>query len=107
MKRASWLVGGLSLGLLVLTPAAQADHKGDESSGEAKTIQGCLGDGPADGWYVLTVKKGEEKEQVKVRGNASFEGHIGHEVKLTGSWVEEGGKHFNATAMQHVAGSCG
>jgi ribosome maturation factor RimP len=106
MKNAACWVA-LSVLLLCLAPAANAGE-GRKHDGE-KTIQGCLAAGEGENWYVLTKKKDDgTTKEIKVQGNDSFAAHVGHEVKLTGSYVEgDGGKHFAATAMQHVAATCG
>jgi hypothetical protein len=106
MKRIASALTAATLLLAFLPAGAHAGDKGHE--GEPTTIRGCLADGEADGWYVLTVKKDDGSKQVTVAGDESFEGHIGHEVELTGTWVkdEEGDKHFAATAMQHIAATC-
>ena len=42
-----------------------------------------------------------------VKGTETMAGHNGHEVKLTGEYVEEDGeKVFHATEMQHIAVAC-
>ena len=107
MKRIGWLICALSVVFVAFAPTAQAGGEGKEKKEGPQTIQGCLSDGEGEGWYVLTKKKGDETKEIQVKGNDSFEAHVGHEVKLTGTWEEaEGEKHFNATAMEHVAASC-
>ncbi|HVS03719.1 MAG TPA: hypothetical protein VMT16_13195 [Thermoanaerobaculia bacterium] len=105
MKKILSLTAALSLALLVFAPAAQA---GDEGKKEGvKTMQGCLGAGEADDGYTLTKKKGDETKVIQVKGDDSFAAHVGHEVKLTGTWEKnEDGKTFHATAMEHVAATC-
>ena len=106
MRTTRSLIASLALVLLFAAGAALTGATG-AAAADATTLQGCLADGPADGWYVLQVKSGEKTEEVRVEGNASFEAHLGHEVKLTGTWVEtDGRKHFRATAMQHIAATC-
>lgn len=107
MKKLTLTASATLLLLLTVTPMALAgEHEGD-MKGE-KTIQGCLSDGPADGWYVLAVPKDDGTKDVSVEGDDSFEAHIGHEVKLTGEWMtkDDGTKYFHASGMEHVSTNC-
>jgi hypothetical protein len=109
MKKSVWLIVASCLLLVAVASIAQAGEKSDKEKMEGeKTIQGCLSDGPADGWYVLTKKKDEGTKEIRVEGDDSFEAHIGHEVKLTGEWKkgEDGSKHFHAGGMEHVSTDC-
>ena len=107
MKSSACWLAALSLLLLCVAPAAHAGE-GKKHDGP-KTIQGCLAAGEGENWYVLTKKKDDGRtKEIKVQGDDSFAAHVGHEVKLMGSYVEvDGDKHFHATAMEHVAATCG
>jgi hypothetical protein len=105
MKQMGTLAAALALVILALAAPVRAGD-GEQADGPT-TIRGCLADGAADGWYVLTKKKGDETKEIQVEGDDSFEAHVGHEVELTGTWEEgESGKYFAATAMKHIAATC-
>lgn len=106
MRKFGFLIIALPL-IFAASTATQAGDKHGEKRHEG-TIQGCLGDGASDGWYVLTKRKEDRTKEVQVIGDASFEAHIGHEVQLTGEWkkAEDGSKHFQAAGMKHIAATC-
>lgn len=93
-----------------------------KGTGEA-TIMGCLSGPNAEGAYVLT----HGKRKVEVGGNDDLSKHVGHEVKLHGTWAKAGEKeaaggseksekgeakeemherHFNVTSIDHVSETC-
>jgi hypothetical protein len=94
------------------------------------TVKGCLSGPNAEGAYVLKTAKGHGFE---VGGNDQLKSHVGHEVKLTGTWVKSGSeigenesaekneknekseasehrgvaeRHFKVSDIQHVSDSC-
>ena len=105
-----------------------ARGKGDTESkdkGKDNTLTGCLSKSTTgtEGSYTLTTKN----KEVDVRG-AQLAEHVGHEVKLSGSWMNEaahGGasattttdkqatrtdkgspRHFMVSDIQHIAATC-
>lgn len=101
--------------LASLAPAASAASPDDDET----TLTGCLAAGDEPGEYVLTDE--ETDEEIDVEGPDSLAAHVGHRVKLTGSWVEdddegdeeeegyeeEDGSYFHATAVEHISDHCG
>src|SRR5215510_13249070 len=63
----------------------QGSKKSDQGAGEA-TLTGCLSGPNSEGTYVL--KHG--KREVEVGGLDDLSKHVGHEVKLHGSWAKSG-----------------
>lgn len=90
-----------------------------KGTGEA-TIMGCLSGPNDEGAYVLT----HGKRKVEVGGNDDLSKHVGHEVKLHGTWASasdigekeasEGGakhsekahKHFKVASIDHISETC-
>ena len=108
----------LSLAILpALALAADTPSSGASSSAKSTTLTGCLSGPNPDGAYVL--KTGSK--QVEVGGTTELKSHVGHEVKLTGTWAksasdigekepagttEKHEKHFKVASIQHVAETC-
>ena len=94
-------------------------HKGGMGGG---TLAGCLSGPNSEGAYVL--KHG--KKEVEVGGSDELSKHVGHMVKLHGTWAksgaeigekaeaaagkeaneEKGERHFKVTSIDHVADTC-
>ena len=90
-----------------------------KGTGEA-TIMGCLSGSNDEGAYVLT----HGKRKVEVGGNDDLSKHVGHEVKLHGTWAtsseigekeaSEGGakhsekahRHFKVASIDHISETC-
>ncbi len=51
------------------------------------TMTGCLSGPDADGDYLL--KNGTYRKGMEVAGMDDLKAHVGHKVKLTGTWVKE------------------
>lgn len=112
MKNLIALTALVALVLAAGLPAAA--FAGDKSKGKDKTdtISGCLGEGEAEGQFVLT--KDETGDEVRVTGSGDLGDHVGHEVALTGHWEGEQsegrgksmGKHFVVTEIQHISAAC-
>ncbi len=102
------LVVGFGL-FLVASPQESAALAQEGEMAEA-TLAGCLSAGEMEGYFVLTDAETEEATQVEAAEEVSICDHVGHTVKLTGSWAEEEegeeGRHFHATKVEHVATSC-
>jgi hypothetical protein len=97
----------------------QATHKGMHKGG-AGTLMGCLSGPNDEGVYVL--EHGSRK--VEVGGNDELSKHVGHTVKLHGTWStgsaigekessekgeakeEKGEHHFKVASIEHVSDTC-
>lgn len=86
------------------------------------TLTGCLSEGTSPGTYELT----HGKHKTMVTGSDELKNHVGHEVKLTGTWeagaMAEGSesaateqaekktgkeeKEFKASNITHIADTC-
>jgi hypothetical protein len=106
---------------------ATTSKKSKASKGEmgAKehTVTGCLSGPNDEGAYVL--KNGHYKNGLEVGGNDELKSHVGHEVKLTGTWASESAmgekegkteakegkseakeKHLKVSKIEHVSDTC-
>jgi hypothetical protein len=94
----------------------------------ATTLTGCLKGVNPEGVYELT--NSNQKGDIEVGGSPMLAKHVGHTVKLTGTWVksgaeigekaetakqekEEAGKeekenerHFKVSSIQHISAGC-
>lgn len=97
---------------------------GPEGAGmKEHTVTGCLSGPNADGAYVLT--NGRYKKGLEVGGSDELKNHVGHEVKLTGTWAsasevgekegetaakgeksESKQKHMKVSKIDHVSETC-
>jgi hypothetical protein len=100
-------------------------HKGKMAGGSG-TLAGCLSGPNDEGAYVLTNAKGKK---IEVGGSDDLKAHVGHQVKLTGTWAKSGAdigenekkeaaeknekgekmeheRHFKVTKIEHVAPTC-
>jgi hypothetical protein len=105
----------------------QAPQKGKKSGAASETgtagstkesqLTGCLAKDPSGSGYVLT--NGKYKKGVAVKSSEDLSAHVGHQVKLNGSWEKptaggEGGasakgqsmKTFDATKVTHISDTC-
>lgn len=90
--------------ILILTPnlaTAQAPAPGVETAQTEQTATGCLSRGSGDS-YVLEVSDGTK---ISVTGPAQLAEHIGHIVRLKGTF-DQSGRSFKATAVDSIASSC-
>lgn len=115
----------LATAFLVLATTALVAQEAS-TGGKEKTVSGCLSGPNAEGAYILKTAKGHEFE---VGGNDQLKSHVGHEVKLTGTWVKSGSEigenesaeknekteagehhaaehHFKVTDIHHIADTC-
>lgn len=101
-------------------------HQGEESAGGAKggTLTGCLNGPNAENAYILTNRQHKRGVEVGMRASDELSKHVGHKVRLSGSWVgsgaeigekeqggegeerERGERHFQVTKIEHLAESC-
>ena len=91
-------------------PAEKGAATGTAAAGEAKTSQltGCLGKGTTSGY---TLTNGRYRKGVDVKSDKDFSEHVGHQVRLTGTWEKPtagaaGPGTFVATDLKHVAATC-
>ncbi len=104
------------------TGADQTTKKTAHKGGAGSTLTGCLSGPNSEGAYEL--KRG--KRTVEVGGLDDLSKHVGHEVKLHGSWAksgseigekeekgekteakgEKGERHFKVTSIDHVSDTC-
>lgn len=108
-------------------PAANArHHHGAAGSAKETTLTGCLNGPNAENAYVLTTAKNKKGYEVGMPGSDELSKHVGHKVKLTGTWAksgeqigenekmeskagekaEHGERHFQVTKIDHLADSC-
>src|SRR5438270_6435440 len=101
----------------------QGAQKKTTAKGGGAVLSGCLSGPNDEGAYVL--KSG--KRQVEVGGNDELSKHVGHTVKLHGSWAksgaeigekenaaaekkegkeEKGERHFKVASIDHVSETC-
>lgn len=123
MSRTIALVIATFLALVTTSVVAQETSTANKQT----TVKGCLSGPNTEGAYVLKTAKGHAFE---VGGNDQLKSHVGHEVKLTGTWVKSGSeigenesaekneksqagehhgvaeRHFKVSDIQHVADSC-
>ena len=99
-----------------------------QSSGNSPTtVTGCLSGPNSEGAYVLKPTKGRA---IEVGGSDQLKSHVGHTVKLTGTWAKSGSeigenesaeknekheagehhgvaeRHFKVTDIQHMSETC-
>lgn len=108
------------------TSADQTAKTSKKSGKKGNTLTGCLS-GPNDEGAYLLKRKGSSKE-IEVGGSDELSKHVGHEVKLHGSWAKSGeeigekegsekneaseGKkgemerHFKVASIDHIADTC-
>ena len=118
----------LSGAIVVVALSATATAQTDKSTTKSQhTVTGCLSGPNSEGAYVLKPTKGRAFE---VGGNDQLKSHVGHTVKLTGTWAKSGAeigenesaeknekaesaehhgvaeKHFKVTDIQHISETC-
>ncbi len=102
-----------ALAILILLAAGPASglfaqqegsHKEHHKQGKEAVVVGCLDEGDEEGYYLLMDEDGEEWD---VKGSAELAKHLGHTVRLTGSWEETGEvKVFIAKKIEHLSTNC-
>lgn len=119
------LVGAATLAFAANVPAA-AQTNSMAKNGQT-TVTGCLSGPNDEGAFVLKPAKGHAFE---VGGDDQLKEHVGHTVRLTGSWVKSGTeigenesaekneknegsehhgvaeRHFKVTDIHHISASC-
>jgi hypothetical protein len=123
MKKLSLLLMVLAFATAMLAQSsdekAEHAHKGKMGGGSG-TLSGCLSGPNDEGAYVLTTSRGKK---IEVGGTDDLKAHVGHEVKLTGTWAksgkdigedekkesaekEKGERHFKVASVQHISPTC-
>jgi len=112
---------------LVLVATSVVAQESSSTATKGTSVRGCLSGPNTEGAYVLKTAKGHAFE---VGGNDQLKSHVGHEVKLTGTWAKSGSeigenesaekneksesaehhgvaeRHFKVSDIQHIADSC-
>ncbi len=111
--------GGQTESSKTSTTTTKKTKTAKEGTGAAKESQltGCLAKDAAGTGFMLT--NGRYKKGVEVKSSEDLSAHVGHEVKLMGTWEKptagsEGGagakgetmRTFNATSLKHIADTC-
>ena len=106
--------------------AGTDEHAASKKGGGGATLTGCLSGPNSEGAYELKNRK----RSIEVGGLDDLSKHVGHEVKLHGSWAksgseigekeneaaekkegkegkeEKGERHFKVTSIDHVSDTC-
>jgi hypothetical protein len=93
-----------------------ATEKSEKSAKESQ-LTGCLAKDSSGNGFMLT--NGKYKKGVEVKSSEDLSAHVGHEVKLMGTWEkstagEAGGagskgetmRTFNASKLNHLSDTC-
>lgn len=105
MKRLlSILIVLVSLSFLAFAQDATKEKPKKAAAAEPKLSQltGCLSS-PGAGSYTLT--NGHYKSGVTVTGPDELKNHVGHQVRMKGTWSEDK-KSYKAESISHVADAC-
>ncbi len=99
------------------TAATEGETAGATKGAKEHQLTGCLAKDPSGSGFMLT--NGHYKKGVEVKSSEDLSAHVGHEVKLTGTWEKptagaEGGagakgtemRTFNASALKHISDTC-
>ncbi len=95
-------------------------HSSKAAGGEHQ-VTGCLAGPNDEGVYTLT--NGKYTKGLEVGGNDELKSHVGHQVKLTGTWAsaadigekepagekkenEKAEKHLKVSSIKHVSDTC-
>ncbi|HEX5433643.1 MAG TPA: hypothetical protein VFY05_05355 [Candidatus Angelobacter sp.] len=108
------------------TTKMSKSKKGMKMGAGESTIRGCLSGPNDEGAYVLT----HGKRKIEVGGNDDLSKHVGHEVKLHGTWAkasdigekeaseaseksekgeakeEQHERHFKVASIDHISDTC-
>jgi hypothetical protein len=105
------------------TKKSKKTSAGEMGAAKEHTVTGCLSGPNDEGVYIL--KNGRYKKGLEVGGNDELKNHVGHEVKLTGTWASEADmgakesaseakeskseakeKHMKVSNIDHIADTC-
>lgn len=95
----------------------RSKHEAGMAAKKESQLTGCLAKNPSGTGYMLT--NGRYKKGVEVKSSEDLTAHVGHEVRLMGTWQkatpgEAGGagakgetvRTFDATAIHHISNTC-
>ena len=122
MRKTFLLALAAALAVAPTLAAAGGETKTKDKDKTTTTLTGCLSQAADAGAYRLKTKA----KEVDVRGLDHLKDHVGHEVKLTGTWMDnapktgaaetreketartgtEENRHFMVTKIEHVAATC-
>jgi hypothetical protein len=100
--------------------SSSSKTKSSKTAGEHQ-VTGCLAGPNDEGVYTLT--NGQYTKGLEVGGNDELKSHVGHKVKLTGTWAsaadigekeaaaggkenEKAEKHLKVSSITHIADTC-
>jgi hypothetical protein len=102
------------------TKASTPSKTSTASAGpKESTMTGCLSGPNAEGAYLLENRR--HRKGMEVGSMDDLKGHVGHKVKLTGTWAKEGSeigeteakgekegreKHFKVSKVAMIAETC-
>jgi hypothetical protein len=127
MKKTLFIMAVLFAFTAILAAQASEPKRHSAKTGITSQLTGCLSEPNGEGGYVLT--NGRHKKGVEVSGRNELKKHVGHKVKLMGTWVDSGAeigekedaavekkrkdgkqeaaeKHFKVAKVSMVADSC-
>lgn len=94
----------LSTAVFAKTNPAASDKAASSPKTKTASLVGCV-EGSGGGYAVKSGKK-----DVAVTSSEDLAGHVGHKVKLIGTWMpgadKKAPKTFNATKVDMVSDSC-
>jgi hypothetical protein len=93
----------IAVALALSTMMTAQTQSGESSKSESKsaTLTGCLSGPNDEGAYELK----SESRSVEVGGSDELKAHVGHEVKLTGSWARSGSEIGETEKESSAAGA--
>jgi hypothetical protein len=107
---------------VVVSGVAQKKSKAASKTAGEHQVTGCLAGPNDEGVYTLT--NGQYTKGLEVGGNDELKNHVGHKVKLMGTWAsaadigekepaagekkenEKAEKHLKVSSITHVADTC-
>ena len=82
--------------------------KAAAASAKESTITGCLSGPIGEGYY--EVRNASHRSGMQVNAMDGLKAHVGHKVKLTGTWEEEipevQEERFNVSKVEMIAETC-
>src|SRR5207253_1700918 len=83
---------------------AKSSSKG-ASAGASSSLTGCLNGPNAENAYMLTNGRYRKGVEVGMPASDELSKHVGHKVKLTGSWAKSGEEIGENESMEKVKGA--
>src|SRR2546426_920652 len=88
MKKILFILAAVFAFTVLLAAQASEPKRHSAKTGKTSQLTGCLSGPNSEGAYVLT--NGRHKKGVEVGGRNELKRHVGHKVKLMGTWVDSG-----------------